>query len=210
VATSEQAGSEEAVPHRRPGRPRDAHRDKAILSAVLEILNVDGYAGLTIEGVAARARVGRPTIYRRWASKPELVVAALAESVPIAVPDVDTGSLRSDLVAMQRRQVALMNSPESRRITAGLVADLATDRDLGHMYVSEYLMPRRAVVFRVLQRAIDRGELAPDADLSFVHDLLVGPLFMRAVVWGEPLADDAAEKTTDVILAAFPPARKSD
>jgi AcrR family transcriptional regulator len=206
LATSEQAGGDEGVPTRRPGRPRDAHRDEAILRAAIEILNAEGYKGLTIEGVAARAGVGRPTIYRRWASKAELVVAALADTVHIAVPDVDTGSLRRDLVAMQRRQVALMNSPESRRITAGLVADLATDPDLGRMYVSEYLVPRRAVVFRVLQRAVDRGELAPDADFSFLHDLLVGPLFMRAVVWGEPLADDMAEKTADVILAAFPPA----
>ena len=145
---------------RRPGRPRDAHRDEAILAAALEILNSEGYVGLTIEGVAARAGVGRPTIYRRWASKAELVVAALVDTVHIAVPDVDTGSLRRDLVAMQRRQVALMNSPESRRITAGLVADLATDPELGHTYVSEYLVPRRAIVFRVLQRAVDRGELA--------------------------------------------------
>jgi AcrR family transcriptional regulator len=209
VATDEQAGGNEGVPTRRPGRPRDTHRDEAILSATIEILNAEGYAGLTIDGVAARAGVGRPTIYRRWASKAELVVAALTDTVHIAVPDVDTGSLRRDLVAMQRRQIALMNSPESRRITAGLVADLATDPDLAHMYVSEYLAPRRAIVFRVLQRAVDRGELAPDTDLAFVHDLLVGPLFMRAVVWGRPLADDTAEKTADVILAAFPPAQKS-
>jgi AcrR family transcriptional regulator len=209
VATDEQAGGNEGVPTRRPGRPRDTHRDEAILSATIEILNAEGYAGLTIDGVAARAGVGRPTIYRRWASKAELVVAALTDTVHIAVPDVDTGSLRRDLVAMQRRQIALMNSPESRRITAGLVADLATDPDLGHRYVSEYLAPRRAIVFRVLQRAVDRGELAPDTDLAFVHDLLVGPLFMRAVVWGRPLADDTAEKTADVILAAFPPAQKS-
>lgn len=209
MTTDEQAGGNEGVPTRRPGRPRDSHRDESILGATIEILNAEGYKGLTIDGVAARAGVGRPTIYRRWASKAELVVAALTDTVHIAVPDVDTGSLRRDLVAMQRRQIALMNSPESRRITAGLVADLATDPDLGHRYVSEYLAPRRAVVFRVLQRAVDRGELAPDADFAFVHDLLSGPLFMRAVVWGQPLADDTAEQTADVILAAFPPAQKS-
>jgi AcrR family transcriptional regulator len=205
VTTTESADGDAGVPARRPGRPRDAHRDEAILAAAIAILNAEGYAGLTIEGVAARAGVGRPTIYRRWASKPALVVAALADSTRIAVPDVDTGSLRRDLVAMQRRQIALMNSPESRRITAGLVADLATDPELAHMYVGEYLAPRRAVVFRVLQRGVDRGELHPEADFAFVHDLLVGPLFMRAVVWGESLADDAAERTVDVVLAAFPP-----
>ena len=209
MATDEQAGGNEGVPTRRPGRPRDMHRDEAILSATVEILNAEGYKRLTIDGVAARAGVGRPTIYRRWASKAELVVAALTDTVHIAVRDVDTGSLRRDLVAMQRRQIALMSSPESRRITAGLVADLATDPDLAHMYVTEYLAPRREVVFRVLQRGVDRGELAPDTDFAFVHDLLSGPLFMRAVVWGQPLADDTAEKTADVILAAFPPAQNS-
>ncbi|TMK61041.1 MAG: TetR/AcrR family transcriptional regulator, partial [Actinobacteria bacterium] len=110
---------------RGPGRPRDASRDRAILAAALQILQEEGYRGLTIDGVAARAGVGRPTIYRRWPSKPALVVAALVEAAELALPVRDTGSLRGDLIAVQRRQVALMNSPESRRVTAGLVADLA-------------------------------------------------------------------------------------
>ena len=66
--------------HRRPGRPRDPGYDKVILDATLEILNDKGYAGLTIDGVAARTGVGRPTIYRRWRSKPALVIAALTQS----------------------------------------------------------------------------------------------------------------------------------
>jgi AcrR family transcriptional regulator len=190
---------------RRPGRPRDARRDEAILAATLEILKEQGYVGLTIEGVAVSAGVGRPTIYRRWPSKPALVVAALVQSTRLAIPVVDTGSLRRDLIAVQRRQVELMSSPESRRVTAGLIADLATDPELAQSYVSQYLAPRRASVWQVLQRGVDRGELAADVDFAFVYDLLMGPLFMRAVVWGEPLPADAAETTTDVILAAFAP-----
>jgi AcrR family transcriptional regulator len=190
---------------RGPGRPRDASRDEAILAATLGILQEDGYRGLTIEGVAARAHVGRPTIYRRWPSKPALVVAALVDSAQLALPEIDTGSLRRDLIAVQRRQVALMNAPDTRRITAGLVADLAADPELADTYVSQYLAPRRARVWQVLQRGVDRGELAADVDLPFVYDLLVGPLFMRAVVWGQPLAADAAEQTVDVVLATFAP-----
>jgi AcrR family transcriptional regulator len=166
-------------------------------------LQEQGYGALTIEGVAARAGVGRPTIYRRWPSKPALVVAALVHSTRLAVPMPDTGSLRDDLVAVQRHQVELMNSPESRRVTAGLVADLASDPELAESYVSQYLVPRRATVWQVLQRAVDRGELAADADFAFVYDLLMGPLFMRAVVWGQPLTPAAAQQTADVILAAF-------
>jgi len=103
----------------------------------------------------------------------------------------------------ERHQVALLNSPASRRVTAGLVADLAADPELGQIYVTQYLVPRRAAVAQVLQRGVDRGELAADADLDFVYDLLLGPLFMRAVVWGQRLSRAAAEATTDVVLAAF-------
>jgi AcrR family transcriptional regulator len=190
---------------RLPGRPRDSGRDQAILAATLEILGQKGYAGLTIDGVAVSAGVTRPTIYRRWPSKPALVVAALLQSPQIAVRVVDTGSLRRDLITIQRGQVALMNSPDSRRVTAGLVADLAADPQLAESYVSQYLVPRRAIVWQVLQRGVDRGELSADADFAFIYDLLVGPLFMRAVIWGEQLAPETAEKTADVILAAFAP-----
>jgi AcrR family transcriptional regulator len=196
------AGSTGSVP-RGPGRPRDARHDDAILEATLEILRDRGYGGVTIEGVATRAGVGRPTIYRRWPSKPALVVAALVRSARLAVPLRNTGSLRRDLIAVQRHQVELMSAPEARRVTAGLVADLADDPELAETYVTQYLAPRRATVWQVLQRGVDRGELAADADFAFIYDLLVGPLFMRAVVWGQALAPDAAEQTADVILAAF-------
>ena len=159
--------------------------------------------------MAASAGVGRPTIYRRWPSKPALVVAALVESARLAVPEVDTGSLRRDLIAVQRHQVELMSSPESRRVTAGLIGDLATDPELAETYVTQYLAPRRATVWRVLQRGVDRGELDADVDFAFVYDLLVGPLFMRAVVWGQPLEPDAAEKTADVVLTTFAPKRRN-
>ncbi|HWS45695.1 MAG TPA: TetR/AcrR family transcriptional regulator [Acidimicrobiia bacterium] len=204
MTTDEPVAESTSVP-RRPGRPRDARHDEAILAATLAILRRDGYRGLTIDGVAAEAGVGRPTIYRRWPSKPALVVAALVHAARLAVPDIDTGSLRRDLIAVQRHQVELMNSPDNRRVTAGLVADLAADPDLAETYVSRYLAPRRAAVWQVLRRGVDRGELAADVDFAFAYDLLVGPLFMRAVVWGEPLTADAAEKTADVILAAFAP-----
>jgi len=203
VASEDPAGGDTEGASRGPGRPRDARHDQAILEATLEILQEQGYRGVTIEGVAARAGVGRPTIYRRWPSKPALVVAALVQSARLALPVPDTGSLRRDLIAVQRHQVELMNAPEARRVTAGLIADLADDPELADTYVSQYLAPRRATVWQVLQRGVDRGELDADVDFAFVYDLLVGPLFMRAVVWGQPLAPDAAEKTADVILAAF-------
>jgi AcrR family transcriptional regulator len=205
VATKEPAGKNAKDGSRGPGRPRDPRHDRAILEATLEMLQEQGYGGLTIEGVAARAGVGRPTIYRRWPSKPALVVAALVQSPRLALPAPNTGSLRRDLIAVQRHQVELMSTPDTRRITAGLIADLADDPELADTYLSQYVAPRRATVWQVLQRGVERGELAADVDLAFIYDLLVGPLFMRAVVWGQPLPPDAAEQTAGVILTAFAP-----
>jgi AcrR family transcriptional regulator len=188
--------------HRRPGRPRDPDYDKVILNATLEMLFEKGYAGLTIGGVAARSGVGRPTIYRRWSSKAELVVAAMAQSVSLS-PIPDSGSLRDDLLAFQRQQVRMMDSPESRRITAGLVADLVANPELAEPYFGDYIEPRRMSVWEALQRGIDRGELRADADFTLIYDLLLGPLFVRSVVRGEPLGPSLAEQTVDLILAAF-------
>ena len=203
MATKDRAAEDTEGAPRGPGRPRDARHDQAILDATLGILLEQGYRGVTIEGVAARAGVGRPTIYRRWPSKPAVVVAALVQSDRLALPAPDTGSLRNDLIAVQRHQVERMNSPDARRVTAGLIADLADDPELADTYVSQFLAPRRATVWDVLSRGVERGELDADVDFACFYDLLDGPLFMRAVVWGQPLAPDAAEQTADVVLAAF-------
>jgi AcrR family transcriptional regulator len=198
----EDGGDEGDGSHRRPGRPRDPGYDKVILDATLEILLDKGYAGLTIDGVAARTGVGRPTIYRRWRSKPALVIAALTQS-PHLLLTPDTGTLRDDLLAFQRDQVKLMDAPTSRRITAGLVADLVADPELAETYLGDYVGLRQTSVREALQRGIERGELRADADLVLIYDLLIGPLFTRSVVRGERLGPEIAEQTVDLILTAF-------
>jgi AcrR family transcriptional regulator len=187
----------------RPGRPRDSQNDTKILDATTALLLEKGYAGLTIDGVAAAAGVSRPTIYRRWASKPVLVIAALAQSTGLSLPVPNSGSVRRDLLAVQRLQIQSFNNPESRRVTAGLVADVAADPELGDLYLKEYATPRRESVWRALQRGVDRGELRSDIDFTFVSDLLIGPLFMRSVVWGRKLEASLAKTTVDVVMAAY-------
>ena len=193
--------------YRRRGRPRDPGYDKAILDATLEILNNKGYAGLSIDGVAAKTGVGRPTIYRRWPSKAALVIAALTQS-PLLTPAHDTGALRDDLLAFLSDQVRLMNLPASRRITAGLVADLVADPELSETYLGDYVGQRQAAVREALLRGIERGELRPDANLDLIYDLLMGPLFMRSVVRDETLSADMAEQMVDIVLSAFGSMRK--
>jgi len=203
LATGGQGKAEYPDAAPRPGRPRDAKNDTAILEATTAILFERGYAGLTIDGVAAAAGVSRPTIYRRWSSKPELVIAAMAHRTGLVVPVPNTGSIRRDLMAVQRHQIREFNNPHSRRVTSGLVADVAADPELAELYLRDYATPRRASVWRALQRGVDRGELRADIDFAFVSDLLIGPLFMRSVVWGHPLESSMAKTTVDVVLAAF-------
>ncbi len=187
---------------RRPGRPRNEDYDDAILDATMAILAERGYRGLTIDGVASRSGVGRPTIYRRWRSKAELVIAGLARSTGLA-PAPDTGTLRDDLLAVQRHQVELMNSDGFRRITPGLVTDLGDDPELANAYLRDYIAPRRQSVWDALDRGIARGELRDDIDHAFISDLLTGPLFYRVLVRGEQLEPSDADRTVDVVIAAF-------
>lgn len=196
-------GNYTAAGQRRPGRPRNAAYDKLILGAALEMLVEKGYAGLTIDGVAARAGVGRPTIYRRWPSKAALAIAALEEAVPQAVtPDSSSGSLQEDLRAFQRDRVARMNLAVTRPVVAGLVSDSVADPALATAFGAWYQRHQEAVG-AALQRAIDRGELPPDVDFDLINDLLLGPLFTRSVVRGEHLEVRHGDATVEVVLAAF-------
>jgi AcrR family transcriptional regulator len=188
---------------RRPGRPRNAAYDKSILGAALEMLVERGYAGLTIGGVAARAGVGRPTIYRRWPSKAALAIAALEEAVPQSItPDRSSGSLRDDLRAFQQDRVARMNLAVHRPVIAGLVSDSVADPALAAAFRAWYQRHQEAVV-AALRRAIDRGELPPGVDFELINDLLLGPLFTRSVVRGEHLEARHGDAAVEVVLAAF-------
>ena len=202
--------SQDTEERRPPGRPRNAEADKAILEAALALLAEGGYAGLTIDGVAVRAGVGRPTIYRRWPNKTALVIAALSRSTGLA-PAPDTGTLEGDLLAVQDHQVKLMNSSGFRRITPGLVADLTQDQQLSDLYLGQYIAPRRRSVWDALQRGVERGEIdaAPDEDFAFISDLLTGPLFYKALVRGEKLTKQDAQRTVTAVLNTFQTSQRS-
>lgn len=186
---------------RTPGRPRNAGYDQKILDTAVELLIQNGYAGFTIEGLAARAGVGRPTIYRRWPSKAALAIAALDQGIPLASTP-DTGSLQEDLRAFQRGRAARMNLPAHRPIVSGLVAESVADPALAAAFVAWHLH-RREGVDVILQRAINRGELPPDVDSELANDLLLGPLFTRAVIRGQRLEPELADQTADIVLAAL-------
>jgi AcrR family transcriptional regulator len=186
------------------GRPRDARADRAILTAALELMAERGVHELRMDDVAARAGVGKAAIYRRYRSKDELVAGAVAALVSeITVPD--TGSTRADLLALMRDAVEVYTGSVAARAMPSLVEAMSRNPGLAEAVRDGFLAGRRAALHKVLERAIERGDLRPDLDIGLALDVLGGPLFYRLLITGDPIDEQLAEGVTDLILRGFAP-----
>jgi AcrR family transcriptional regulator len=163
------------------GRPRSEEAHQAILAATLELLAETGYSGLTVEGVATRAGVGKATIYRRWSSKLPLVVEAFSQLPGMA--EVDTGDLVSDLEKMLRDYLNLFNSTPLAAVMPSLVGERAHNPELSEL-LEPVLKGRRQPLRRALERAQERGELRRGIDLELAADLVVGPIAVKLFFHG--------------------------
>ncbi len=155
------------------GRPRSEEAHKAILDATLDLLAEVGFSSLTVEGVATRAGVGKATIYRRWPSKLPLVIEAFGQ-LP-GFDDVDTGRLADDLKKMLRGYLQVFNSTALSLVLPSLAGERRHNPELWQLF-EPVGKERRQPLIRAFERAVDRGELAPDLDLELAADLVVGPI----------------------------------
>jgi AcrR family transcriptional regulator len=185
----------------RPGRQRSVEADRAILSAALDELAEAGYAGFTVAAVITRAGVSSATLYRRWATKEELVAAALASLHPEPV-DIDTGSLDGDVAALVAR-VAKSMAVRRDDLAGVLSAELRRDSELKAAIDAKFVAPRLKLIGDILERAHQRGELAdpPSADVAW--SLISGPLHHRAYLRNEPLTRAFLATTTEFVLAGL-------
>ena len=176
------AGAEEAPAPGR-GRPRSQEAHRAILEAVVELLGEHGLKGLTIEAVAARAGVGKTTIYRRWDNKNELVVEAMGQLRPPAGALPDTGSLLGDINAMVAIQRQRLEASQLPRIIPRVLGEASEDPELHAAIVARAVLPIREMLTQIVRQAIDRGELRDDLDVEamvdILHSLPVYKLLMR-------------------------------
>jgi AcrR family transcriptional regulator len=149
------------------GRKRDHTRDPEILDAALDVLAETGYEGMTIDMVAARAKAGKATLYRRWSSKADLVIDAVAcmKSIDPVLPD--TGTLRGDLVAMIKAP-SIRDAERKLNVMAGLISMIARDPSLAETAYKALVEPRASANRTLLQRAIDRGEIPADSDIETI------------------------------------------
>ncbi|MDX3232460.1 TetR/AcrR family transcriptional regulator [Streptomyces sp. ME19-01-6] len=158
------------------GRPRDTRVDEAILAATRELLARNGYAGLTVDAVAEHAGIGKAAIYRRYATKQEMVFAAAVHRPVLAAPP-DTGSLRGDLTRLVEDIVATLGNPAASSAVLGLLADLGASSGLADRFHASFVTSQRAVVAELMGRAVARGELGAPPDVDLAHALLAGPVF---------------------------------
>lgn len=170
------------------GRPRSAEADDAILDAAICVFCDHGYDGLTVEGVAARAGVGKTTIYRRYPAKVDLIMAAVERAQTGFVPHPDTGSLREDLLEFARGFAAMITHPQVGRTIPMTLAARERSPELAAS-LERLVNERRRLTYDAIRRGITRGELPDGTDPSLVADVITGALFMRAYVTGEPIDD---------------------
>ena len=187
---------------RRPGRPRSAEADEAILEAAVDLFAEVGLEGLTVEGVAARAGVGKATIYRRYPGKVDLVVAAARRFTEGPVEAPDTGTTRGDLRELVDGLVRLLTNTPLGRVLPILIAARTRVPELDVAY-AEIVAAKRARSGVVIRRAIERGDLRADADPELVADFYVSPIFYRFLITNAPLDDAFAAAIVDTTMRAF-------
>lgn len=187
----------------RPGRPRDPATDRAILDAAHALIYELGPAGVTFDAIARRAGVSRATLYRRYSSLAQIVLEIeRGHAAPTMVPD--TGGVRGDLEALAFASYESLSATVHGRFHAHLISQQAVDAELADL-VRRLWNQRRAATRVVLERAVDRGEVRPDADLDVALDLLAGLLYFRLFVRSEDAEPAELRRAVDTVLEGITP-----
>jgi AcrR family transcriptional regulator len=182
----------------RAGRPRDPALDAAILAATAEVFVEEGYAGVSIEGVAARAGVGKATIYRRYGDKAELVVAAVSHGAHIDDHLPDTGDLRADLRAMIEPLFERLRGEHGPLLTA-FAAERARHPELAAEFERRVIGRKRDHLRHLMASAVARGELPPDADVDLIAES--GPaLLWHHALHGLGFPDELPDRILTLVL----------
>lgn len=199
------AGSTDESAPRSPGRPRSAEADRAIIDAVLQLVADHGFDGLSVEGVAAVAGVGKGTIYRRWPNKEAMLIDALA-SVSEDLPEFPHDqSARDGLVALvDVIRLSTQNTPAGQLLPR-VMASMKQYPEVMKEYRSRVVERRGAVMRELIQRGIDSGEFRADLDIETAVTLLVGPILYVVMMRTTTVAPDraASERLVDGVISGL-------
>lgn len=185
-----------------PCRRRCPKSHQAILTAAVELLEEKGYAGVTIEAIAARASVGKQTIYRWWSSKADVILEAYTAQATKLVSTPDTGSVRADLLLLLQ-QVCDRLTSTAGMVVAGLIAEAQHEPKLAEAFRNQFIASRRAATQTILQRGIERGELRQNLDLEVAIDLLYGAIWYRLLLKHAPLEGGFVKELIEQLLTGM-------
>ncbi|ROQ38256.1 TetR family transcriptional regulator [Frondihabitans sp. PhB188] len=183
------------------GRKRDHTRDPEILSAAIDVLAEEGYDGMTMEMVAARAKAGKATVYRRWGSKSELVIEAIACMKRGVAPETlpDTGTLRGDLLALIRPH-SIDDADKKLKVMAGIVSLIARSPEMSDAVNAAMVEPRAKINRVLFQRAIDRGEISADCDVEALSLISPSMAAYRTLVQRKPVDREFLVSLVDSVI----------
>ncbi|MEU4423479.1 TetR/AcrR family transcriptional regulator [Actinoplanes sp. NPDC024001] len=184
---------------------RNERSRRAILDAALQLLSETGYPDLTIEAIAARAGVGKQTIYRWWRGKGAVILEALTDTAaePAALPD--TGDLRADLRTVIRATVAEFADPKLSATTRAITIETLSDEALAEQVRDQLLRPQLDSVKDRLRAGQAAGQARPGLDLDLTVELLFGPLYHRWLLRNGPLTEAYADDLVDLAMSAIAP-----
>jgi AcrR family transcriptional regulator len=184
----------------RPGG-RSARVKGAVLAATVDELLESGYDALSYERVAARAGVHKTTVYRRWPTKPSLVMAVVADLGEQRVRVPDHGSLEEDLAGFARAIVANLRTPEAEAIARVLVIAAHSSPEL-RAEAEAWWRARFGLAGVMVERAVDRGEIPPGSDPVAIIEALIGPLYVRLLFTQQRLDRRVADRAAAMVAAA--------
>lgn len=191
---------------RPPGRPRSEEARTSILRSTLTLLEENGFSNLTIEDVAARANVGKATVYRWWPNKAALIADAFATSTTQKLHFPDTGSVCDDMSQQMRQLIKIFRSRRGRIVSA-ILGGGQSDGDLIAAFRERFLKPRRREAYETLRRGIVRGDLRPDIDRDLLLDSLYGPIYMRFLIRHDSLTPDFVDRLCELVLGGARPSK---
>ena len=184
---------------RKRGRPRDPEADGRILAAAASLILLRGFDSMTVDEVATTAGVGKATVYRRWARKEDLAVAAMEQLYLDEMPPPDTGSIRGDLHALYASVITFVNSPAGIDYVRTTIKESMRDERIATLY-REATERAELTARTVYERAIERGEVRADIPVDATVQIIGGLVVMRAITRQDMPTIDEVDALVDLVL----------
>ncbi|MFT4007025.1 MAG: TetR/AcrR family transcriptional regulator [Lacrimispora sp.] len=184
------------------GRPRSEKTRQAILTASYDLLLLNGFHSITVEGIAERAGVSKATIYKWWPNKAAVVLDGFFAATELMLEVPDTGSAKEDLLVQVSNLAAFLTSSKGNVIKE-LIAEGQSDENVAKEYRNRYFNPRRLISHHILERGMERGELKKDMDIELCIDLIFAPLFYRLLITGENVDSAFVEQLISYAFAGL-------